>query len=127
MPLIVGNHVHEPDAGLTGVGARSGWTLRVWHEDSGGADELHGVRGDGHTGAGRPMVLQLRSVRMSPHAEPDTVEPDSEMYFTTHVCTGCGAGVDGLHGRWTCGACGTCSPYTPPPEGWQHDEGYADW
>jgi len=47
-----------------------------------------------------------------------------EKYFTTHVCTGCGTTVDGLHGRWTCSACGTSSPYREPPEGWQCEPGY---
>ncbi|WP_069462806.1 hypothetical protein, partial [Actinacidiphila rubida] len=46
---------------------------------------------------------------------PAPVEP----YFTVHQCTGCGAEVHGLHGRWTCKACGECSPYSEPPEGWQ--------
>lgn len=49
----------------------------------------------------------------------------SEPYFTTDTCTGCGAQVDGLHHRWACSACGTCSPYQEPPEGWQSEIGYA--
>jgi hypothetical protein len=41
-----------------------------------------------------------------------------ERYYTEHKCTRCGAEVHGLHGRWTCKACGECSPDSEPPEGW---------
>jgi ribosomal protein L37AE/L43A len=40
-------------------------------------------------------------------------------YYTEHQCTRCGTTVHGLRGLWTCQACGECSPYEPPPEGWQ--------
>ncbi|MEU7183336.1 hypothetical protein ACWIG3_16335 [Streptomyces celluloflavus] len=54
-------------------------------------------------------------------------QADSELYYTTHRCSSCGSEVHGLHGRWTCSACGTCSPYSPPPDGWQADDGYDSW
>ncbi|MFE3776129.1 hypothetical protein [Streptomyces sp. NPDC059122] len=61
-------------------------------------------------------------------AEPGIEGIEShDTYFSVHVCTGCGSEVHGLHGRWTCSSCGTCSPYTPPPDGWQADEGYDAW
>ncbi|MGV4930283.1 hypothetical protein [Streptomyces sp. HJ7] len=63
----------------------------------------------------------------NPSVENPSVDDPSSEYFTTHVCSGCGSEVHGLHGRWTCSACGTCSPYAPPPEGWQADEGYDAW
>ncbi|MFC5721819.1 hypothetical protein ACFP1Z_16730 [Streptomyces gamaensis] len=44
--------------------------------------------------------------------------PDGEPYFTTNSCTGCGADVHGIHGRWSCPHCGACSQYLEPPEGW---------
>ncbi|MFE3654606.1 MULTISPECIES: hypothetical protein [Streptomyces] len=53
--------------------------------------------------------------------------PHSELYYTSHKCSGCGTTVHGLHGRWTCSVCGTCSPYAPPPDGWQADPGYDAW
>ncbi|MEU8551946.1 hypothetical protein [Streptomyces roseoverticillatus] len=46
------------------------------------------------------------------HAAP------GEPYYTTNTCSGCGSVVLGVHGRWTCASCGTCSPYQEPPEGW---------
>lgn len=49
---------------------------------------------------------------------------EAEPYWTEHRCTGCDAVVHGLHGRWTCAACGACSPYVEPPGGWQADIGY---
>lgn len=45
--------------------------------------------------------------------------PATETYFTVDICTKCRSEVHGLHGRWTCKACGECSPYSEPPEGWQ--------
>lgn len=42
-------------------------------------------------------------------------------YFTVDTCTECGREVHGLHNRWTCTACGACSPYAEPPEGWQSE------
>lgn len=50
-----------------------------------------------------------------PTAAATPVEP----YYTVHQCTSCGAEVHGLRGLWTCKACGECSPYEPPPEGWK--------
>ncbi|MGK5641553.1 hypothetical protein ACSNOK_25015 [Streptomyces sp. URMC 126] len=44
--------------------------------------------------------------------------PGEPPYYTTDTCAGCGAIVHGIHGRWTCAACGACSPYQEPPEGW---------
>jgi hypothetical protein len=45
----------------------------------------------------------------------------STPYYTSDLCFECQANVRGLHGRYTCGACGYNSPYLPPPEGWQTD------
>lgn len=49
------------------------------------------------------------------------VSDEAEPYYTTDICTGCETVVYGLHGRWTCAVCGACSPYRPPPGGWQSD------
>ncbi len=49
---------------------------------------------------------------------PATGAP-TEQYFTVDQCTGCGTEVHGIHGRWACPNCSTCSPYREPPEGWQ--------
>ena len=40
-------------------------------------------------------------------------------YFTVDQCTTCGTEVHGIHNRWACPNCGTCSPYREPPGGWQ--------
>ncbi|WP_433892315.1 hypothetical protein [Streptomyces sp. CA-111067] len=60
---------------------------------------------------------------MTGGAKPEAAPPE-ESYFTVETCSRCGAEVHGLHGRWTCSSCGECSPYSPPPEGWQADPGY---
>jgi hypothetical protein len=46
--------------------------------------------------------------------------------ITVDTCTQCGCDVEGLHHRWTCTRCGACSPYSPPPGGWEADPGYND-
>ncbi|GAA0423990.1 hypothetical protein [Streptomyces luteireticuli] len=53
-----------------------------------------------------------------PYRRRPPVLPGEPPYYTTDTCAGCGAIVHGIHGRWTCAACGTCSPYQEPPEGW---------
>ncbi|MFC5720473.1 hypothetical protein ACFP1Z_09905 [Streptomyces gamaensis] len=35
--------------------------------------------------------------------------------ITEHVCTNCGAEVNGIFGRWSCTRCRTNSPYVEPP------------
>ncbi|MCP9212392.1 hypothetical protein [Streptomyces cucumeris] len=45
----------------------------------------------------------------------------TDLYYRTYTCTGCESQVDGVGGRWACTSCGTTSPYTPPPEGWQSE------
>lgn len=66
---------------------------------------------------------RLDSGRLIPVYEDDAIE---SRYYTVHACTGCGSEVHGLHGRWTCSACGECSPYVEPPEGWQADAGFRE-
>lgn len=66
-----------------------------------------------------PASGTLRSV-------DDMADTGVAPYYTVHSCTRCGADVHGLHGRWTCQTCGECSPYVPPPEGWQADPGYRE-
>ncbi|MGK5627125.1 hypothetical protein [Streptomyces sp. URMC 123] len=42
--------------------------------------------------------------------------------ITKHHCKQCGAEAFGTYGRYACTACGYCSPYMEPPEGWQSDD-----
>ncbi|MEU1373865.1 hypothetical protein ABZ442_09395 [Streptomyces triculaminicus] len=51
-------------------------------------------------------------------APASPASPGEPPYYTTDTCAGCGAVVHGIHARWTCAACGACSPYQEPPEGW---------
>lgn len=76
-----------------------------------------------------PRLVRLGTLRHTAGMDGDdavdmTDEVAAQPYYTVHTCTQCGAEVHGLHGRWTCSACGECSPYVEPPEGWQADLGY---
>lgn len=100
-------------------------TYYTVHECTGCGGEVHGLQGLWACAVcGTCSPYEPAVVPAPEPVTPPVVTAPARAYYTVHTCTGCGAEVHGLQGRWACAQCGVCSPYEEPAEGWQADIGY---